>query len=127
MLAVDRRSFPPLSLSQSLPLLISPRCKSNLKWSMTVPKTYRVGVACMSHDHVWGELAIWQKQPNVELVAAGDDEPHLLERFTKQTGVTKHYLSWQEMIEREPLDIVQAAGGNSEGADIVEAAASRGI
>ena len=24
-------------------------------------KTYRVGVACMSHDHVWGELQHWQQ------------------------------------------------------------------
>ena len=90
-------------------------------------KKFRVGVACMSHDHVWGELANWQKQPNAELVAAGDDEPHLLDQFEKQTGVTKHYNSWQELLEREELDILQAAGGNSEGAEIVEAAAARGI
>jgi predicted dehydrogenase len=31
------------------------------------------------------------------------------------------------MIEKEDLDIIQAAGGNSEGADIVEAAAARGM
>jgi predicted dehydrogenase len=90
-------------------------------------KTYRVGVACISHDHVWGELSNWQKQPNVELVAVGDDEEHLLDQFEKQTGVTKRYLSWQELLEREELDILQVAGGNSEGADIVEAAAARGI
>ncbi len=90
-------------------------------------KRYRVGVACMSHDHVWGELATWQSLPNVDLVAAGDDEQHLLDQFTKQTGVTKTYLSWQEMIEREELDIVQVAGGNSEGAAIVEAAAGAGL
>jgi predicted dehydrogenase len=90
-------------------------------------KVYRVGVACMSHDHVWGEIATWQKLPNVELVAAGDDEPHLLERFTQQTGITKVYNSWQELLEHEELDILQVAGGNSEGADIVEAAAAKGI
>jgi predicted dehydrogenase len=90
-------------------------------------KKYRVGVACMSHDHVWGELAQWQKQPNADIVAAGDDEEHLLEQFRKQTGVAKCYPSWQELLEREELDILQVAGGNNEGADIVEAAAARGI
>jgi len=90
-------------------------------------KTYRVGVACMSHDHVWGELNHWKALPNVELVAGGDDEPELLEKLKAQQGVTRLYSSYQEMIEKEDLDIVQAAGGNSEGAGIVEAAAAKGI
>ena len=90
-------------------------------------KTYRVGVACMSHDHVWGELHRWKALPNVELVAGGDDEPRLLERLKSEYGVTRLYPSFQEMIAAEELDIVQAAGGNSEGADIVEAAAAKGM
>ena len=90
-------------------------------------KTYRVGVACMSHDHVWGELHNWQQMANVELVAGGDDEPHLLEELKQKHGVTRLYDSWQEMLEKEELDIIQAAGGNNEGADIVEAAAAKGI
>lgn len=90
-------------------------------------KKYRVGVACMSHDHVWGELRHWQKLDNVELVAGGDDEPELLEQLKRDYGVTRLYNSFQEMIEKEDLDIVQAAGGNSEGADIVEAAAAKGL
>jgi predicted dehydrogenase len=88
---------------------------------------YRVGVACMSHDHVWSELRHWQKLENVELVAGGDDEPELLEKLQKEYGVTRLYNSFQEMIEKEDLDIVQAAGGNREGADIVEAAAAKGL
>ncbi len=90
-------------------------------------KTYRVGVACMSHDHVWGELKHWTSLPNVELVAGGDDEPELLEKLKADFGVTRLYPSFQEMLEKEELDIVQAAGGNSEGADIVEAAAAKGL
>ena len=90
-------------------------------------KTYRIGVACMSHDHVWGELHAWKHLDNVELVAGGDDEPHLLEQLQREQGVTRLYNSWQEMLEREDLDIIQAAGGNNEGADIVEAAAAKGI
>lgn len=90
-------------------------------------KTYRVGIACMSHDHVWGELEHWKSLPNVQLVAGGDDEPELLEYLKEKHGVTHLYNSFQEMIEKEELDIVQAAGGNSEGAEIVELAASKGL
>ncbi len=90
-------------------------------------KKYRVGVACMSHDHVWGELANWQRLDNVELVAGGDDEPHLLEQLKQNHGVTRLYNSFQEMLDNEELDIVQAAGGNNEGAAIVEACAAKGL
>jgi len=81
----------------------------------------------MSHDHVWGELGHWKGLPNAELVAGGDDDPELTGKLKSQFGVPRTYPSWQEMIEKEPLDIVQVAGGNSEGADIVEAAAAKGI
>lgn len=90
-------------------------------------KTYRVGVACMSHDHVWGELRLWMQQPNIQLVAGGDDAPDLLEKLRKEYGVARLYSSWQEMLEKEELDIVQVAGGNSESADIVVVAAAKGL
>ncbi len=90
-------------------------------------KTYRVGVACLSHDHIWGELAHWRKLDNVEIVAGGDDEPHLLEELKQKHGVTRLYADYREMIDSEDLDIVQAAGGNSEGAEIVRASARKGL
>jgi predicted dehydrogenase len=81
----------------------------------------------MSHDHVWGELNHWKRLPNVELVAGGDDEPELLEKLKAEFGVPRVYPSFREMLDKEELDIVQAAGGNSEGPEIVEEAAARGI
>lgn len=90
-------------------------------------KTYRLGVAAMVHDHVWGELKHWAAQPNVEIVAAGDVNADLRERIKERHGVQKLYGSWQEMVAQEPLDIVQAASENSVCADIVEACAAKGI
>jgi predicted dehydrogenase len=90
-------------------------------------KTYRVGVAAMVHDHVWGELRNWEAQPGVELVAAGDVNAPLRERAQQDYGIPRVYDSWQEMLEREELDIVQAASENSVCADIVEACAAKGI
>ncbi|MDX1932392.1 MAG: Gfo/Idh/MocA family oxidoreductase [Capsulimonadales bacterium] len=92
-------------------------------------KTYRVGVAALVHDHVWGELRRWQALPNVQIVAAGDVNPELRERIRRDYGVEKTYDSWQEMLatEGESLDIVQIAAENSVHADIVETAATNGL
>ncbi|MCC6728652.1 MAG: Gfo/Idh/MocA family oxidoreductase [Chthonomonadales bacterium] len=90
-------------------------------------RTYRVGVASMVHDHVWGELRHWAEQPNARLVAAGDENAELREKARDGFGVERLYDSWQQMLEEEELDIVQAASDNRSGADIVEACAARGI
>jgi predicted dehydrogenase len=88
---------------------------------------YRVGVASMVHDHVWGELHHWSNNPDAELVAAGDMNSDLRERFQKQFPSAHLYNSWQEMIQKEDLNIVQAASENNVCADIVEACAAKGI
>ncbi len=90
-------------------------------------RKYRVGVAMMVHDHVWGELNHWTSLSNVEIVAAGDPNLELRERIAAEYGVSRLYASWQEMVEQEDLDIVQAASENSTAADIVETCAARGI
>jgi predicted dehydrogenase len=92
-----------------------------------MPKTWRVGVAAMVHDHVWGELNHWAKLPNVEMVAAGDVNADLREKIKARHNVPRVYDSWQEMVAKEELDIVQAASENSACADIVEACATKGI
>ena len=90
-------------------------------------KTYRVGVAMMVHDHVWGELDRWSKLPNAEIVAAADPNEPLRAQIKDRHGVEQLYESWEEMIDKEDLDIVQAASENSAAADIVEAAAAKGL
>ena len=89
-------------------------------------KTYRVGFASLVHDHVWGEISHWMKLPNVEIVGCGDVNAELRAKFSAVTGCETTYTSWQEMIEGEEPDIVQAASENSVAADIVEAAAAKG-
>jgi predicted dehydrogenase len=90
-------------------------------------KKYRVGVAALVHDHVWGELRHWNSLESVELVAVGDVNAHLVERAQKDYNIASGYSSWQEMLEAEgdSLDIVQIASENSVHADIVEACAAR--
>lgn len=90
-------------------------------------KKYRVGVASMVHDHVWGELRHWSQMPNVELAAAGDVHADLRDRIKEHYHVPHVYDSWQEMLEQEELDIVQAASENNACADILETCAAKGI
>jgi predicted dehydrogenase len=87
---------------------------------------HRVGIASLVHDHVWGEIEHWKKLDGAEIVAVGDVHPDLRERAQLKFPSARLYESWQEMLEREELDIVQAASENSVCADIVEAAAARG-
>ena len=91
-----------------------------------MPETYRVGVAGLIHDHVWGMLRWWKELSGAELVAAADVNPPLLEKVKHEFGV-KTYASYAEMFEREDLDIVTVALDNATTVDAVEAAAARGI
>jgi predicted dehydrogenase len=88
---------------------------------------YRVGVAGLIHDHVWGILRWWREMEEATLVAAADVNPPLLERARSEYGVGHGYASYQEMLDREPLDILVVAMDNAGTADVVEAAAAKGI
>lgn len=89
--------------------------------------TYRVGVAGLIHDHVWGMLRWWKEMEEAALVAAADPNAPLLERTRAEYGVQTTYHSYQEMFDKENLDIVLVATDNAGTAEIVEAAAAKGI
>ena len=72
-------------------------------------------------------FAIGKHIQTLKLVAAGDVNAELRTQFNNETGVENVYDSWQEMVEKEELDIIQASAENSAGADIVEAAAAKGV
>ena len=78
-------------------------------------KTYRVGFASLVHDHVWGELRAWKAHPSVEIVAAGDVNAELRTQFSAEAGVENVYNSWQEMLEKEELDIGPSGSGEQRG------------
>ncbi len=90
-------------------------------------KNYKVGVAGLVHDHVWTEMAYWQSLPNVEIVAVGDVNAPLREKARGEHGVARAYATWQEMVDLEELDIVQAASENNAHADIVAICAAKGV
>jgi predicted dehydrogenase len=89
--------------------------------------TFRVGVAGLVHDHIWGMLRWWKELEGAELVAAADVNPPLLERARTEFGVKQTYASFQQMFDNEELDIVTAGLDNKSTVDAVEAAAAKGI
>src|SRR5437016_9301860 len=90
-------------------------------------ETYRVGIAGLIHDHVWGLVRHWKEMEGADLVAAADPNPPLLEKIRSEHGVSNTYASYQEMFDKEHLHIIVAATDNAGTADIVEAAAAKGI
>ncbi|MFN3651865.1 MAG: Gfo/Idh/MocA family protein [Armatimonadota bacterium] len=90
-------------------------------------ETYRVGVAGLIHDHVWGMLRWWKELEGAELVAASDENAPLLEKVRSEYGAQNVYASYREMFERERLDIVTVATDNAGTVEIVEAAAAAGV
>jgi len=88
---------------------------------------FRVGVAGLIHDHVWGMLRWWKELEGAELVAAADVNSPLLDRVRSELGVEHTYGSFEEMFDREDLDIVTVAMDNASTVDVVVAAAARGV
>jgi predicted dehydrogenase len=102
-------------------------------------RTYRVGVIGFAHMHVNSLLDAFGKLPNVEWVACADTVPVVPSRTTKPTsrganlrralevtGIPKAYEDYQEMLDREQLDIVVFCPENARHADVAEAVASHG-
>ncbi len=87
-------------------------------------KTYRIGIASLVHDHIWGELIHWRNHPRTEVVAVGETDPRLLARFREMFPGARVHPGWKALIDSESgaLDIVQIAAENSAHADITEAA-----
>jgi predicted dehydrogenase len=92
-----------------------------------MPKTYRLGVAGMVHDHVWSELKRWLETGRVEIVAAADPNKPLQEKIAAEFGVTQHFDDPESMFDNCELDVVQVCTSNADGAKVVEQAAARGI
>jgi predicted dehydrogenase len=83
----------------------------------------RIGVAGLTHGHVWGLIENFRKVEGVQLVAVSDATP-LLERVT---GFGNTYSDWQDMLAKESLDALLVTSNNVESAEITVQALSKGI
>jgi len=83
----------------------------------------RVGVAGLTHGHVWGLINAWTKVEGARMVAVADATP-LLE---KATGFERTYTNWREMLEKETFDALLVCSDNVESSEITVQALGRGI
>jgi predicted dehydrogenase len=94
-----------------------------------VSKTYRVGIAGVTHGHVSAHLREWKEIPNAQLVAIGDaneaERARYVERY--ELGNVRQYGAIAEMLEREELDVISVCNETANHADVVVAAAARGV
>ncbi|HVL38475.1 MAG TPA: Gfo/Idh/MocA family oxidoreductase [Fimbriimonadaceae bacterium] len=84
----------------------------------------RIGVAGLTHGHVWGLIDSMAKVEGVELAAVADETP-LLDRAKERFQAD--YPDWQVMLDSEPLDGLIVTSNNVESSEIAVAALNRGI
>ena len=90
-------------------------------------KVYRLGVAGLVHDHVWGLLDQFNALKDVKIVATADPNPPLIRDVSERFGIQRTYADFRAMLDKENLDAVLACTENSRHADVVEAASEKGI
>jgi predicted dehydrogenase len=90
--------------------------------------TQRVGIIGLVHDHVWGLLKEWESLADVEIVAIAEPNQGLFAKVALHRSSTpRFYHSWEELLQREAVDLIQITNENNAARAVVEAAAARKI
>src|ERR1700676_2114526 len=85
----------------------------------------RVGIIGLVHDHVWGLLKQWESLADVEIVAVAEPNAGLFAKVALPRSTPRFYHSWEELLQKETLDLVQITNENNAARAVVEAAAAR--
>lgn len=87
-------------------------------------KEIRVGVAGLTHGHVWGLIDSWKKLPDARLVAVADPTPLL---DNAKPSFERSYTDWRDMLLKEQLDALVVTSDNVESAEIAVQALLKGV
>jgi predicted dehydrogenase len=85
---------------------------------------FKLGVAGLIHQHVWGLIDTWAAVDDVELTAVADST-RLLDKARDRFQTA--YTDWQEMLDKEQLDALIVTSNNVESAEITVQALGKGI
>ena len=88
---------------------------------------FRFGVVGLSSDHVWMMGDGLAAQPDAELVAAADSNPELCRRAAERWSLASTYATPGQLLAAEAVDAILVCCDNASKAEIVEAAADRGV
>src|SRR6266542_3442567 len=94
---------------------------------MQMSPRLRFGVVGLSSDHVWMMGDGLAAQPDVKLGAAADADPGLLGRAAQRWDLARTYPACGDLLAACAVDAVLVCCDNGGKADVVEAAASRGV
>lgn len=87
-------------------------------------ETFRLGVAGLSHGHVWGIIDGFEKVAGVKL-AAVSDESDLLERVAPKFDAS--FTDWRELLAKSRLDGLVVTSNTLESSEIATSALDKGI
>src|SRR2546423_15160752 len=87
----------------------------------------KVAVARHVHAHLGGTLAPRREDGRAVLVAAADDSEGLRRRVVEEYGARNAYADVADLLNRETVDAIVCGSENNRHAELVEAAAARGL
>src|SRR5208337_5176761 len=89
-------------------------------------KQLSVGFLGLSHLHPRGYMTLFQAIPGAAVIAAADANPGVLEGFVKDFPV-RGYADWQELLEKERLDLAVIFLPHADCPDAAVVCAARGV
>ncbi|HCU72876.1 MAG: hypothetical protein CL790_07080 [Chloroflexi bacterium] len=92
-----------------------------------MPDLLRVGIAGIRHSHTATLVRQWREIPDVEIVAAADTFESARRLAHDTWGIPTVYETWEELLEREQLDVVTSTLPNTQHAEVVEVVAGVGL
>ena len=87
----------------------------------------RVGIAGIRHGHAKTLVNQWREVDNVQIVAAADEFESARALARDTWFIPNIYETWQELLDREDLDVVTATLPNTQHADVVDSVAALGL
>ena len=92
-----------------------------------MPDLLRIGLAGIRHSHTATLIRQWREIPGVEIVAAADTFESARTLARDAWEIPSVYEAWDELLEREQLDVVTSTLPNTQHAEVVEAVAGIGL
>ena len=78
-------------------------------------------------EHPCTHAGVYTAHPETEIIAISDPNPHSLSAFKERWGVSSLYTDYEDMLEKEFLDIVSICTPTPTHCEIVERAAEAGV
>ena len=93
---------------------------------MTQHSHVSIGILGLSHLHPRSYMTLFRAIPGVEVIAAADANPAVLEGFVKDFPL-RGYADWRELLEKEPLDLALIFLPHADCPEAAVACAARGV